>query len=237
VDISAVNTPDYQSFGLIEFAYDPNADKGYILTESSATDCSSQSPGLVAVDFAAGSMTSRTLPIGAGTFAGEWSYRIVVDPSTHVAAIATTCLLPTPAADGYGQWRSELSLLELATGALTPVFRHTPDHGQVLHGFPDMPGGDSWTIRVDAVNHLVLQRSMYCPDVPSAGNVNARPCLNVYDERGALVKRIPGLFGGGSYGDTAGLNGTTRTSAALGQEQIGVGYMFPHSFEAQPFSY
>ena len=82
----------------------------------------------------------------------------------------------------------------------------------------------------------MLQRSILCPAVLGNFDLNARPCLNEYDESGRLVKTVPGLF---SDSDLllyfSGVNGTTRTGAATGQEFIN-GFAIESS-TVQPYTY
>jgi hypothetical protein len=165
----------------------------------------------------------------------EDDYRLAVDPETHVAAVATGC---EPA--GSNAMRSELLLVDLTTGTTTTVFRHGNDLESHFHGWPSMLGGDSPMIGIDAVNHLVLQRSIYCPNPFTIFDVNARPCLNEYDESGHLLKSVPGLFADGFVDPEPvfnGVNGTARLGFAMGQQQIGDGFFSIHSTSVQPYRY
>ena len=60
-----------------------------------------------------------------------------------------------------------------------------------------MLGGDSAIVGIDTVNHLILQRSIFCPTILGNFDINARVCLNEYDETGRLAKTVPGLFSDG----------------------------------------
>ena len=101
-----------------------------------------------------------------------------------------------------------------------------------------MLGGESPTLGIDPVNHLILQRSMWCPALIGTLDFNARVCLNEYDETGRLVKTISGLFDSG-LDDPAqlfnGVNGATRTGVAMGQESYTS--FFTVSTSVQPYSY
>jgi hypothetical protein len=77
---------------------------------------------------------------------------------------------------------------------------------------------------------------MFCPQLVYLLDLNARPCLNLYDERGGLVKTIPGLFSNGASGEALynGINGTIRTGVALGQQAYSSSV---ESFDVQPYTY
>ena len=155
---------------------------------------------------------------------------MAVDPATHVAAIATSCAMP--ASD-----RAELTLLDLTTGTTSRVFQHVVGLPLAFHGGTSLRGGDSPVIGIDPINHLILQRSIFCPQAIGAYDLNARPCLNLYDERGGLVKTIPGLLPDGFWDPQPqfnGVNGTLRTGIAMGQQALGVSI---DSFSVQPYSY
>jgi hypothetical protein len=209
------------------FAYDPSSDRGYLLAEDQTVPCDQQSPQLVTIDFTGGKATTRGLGINGGDTSGY--YGMAIDPATHAAAIATSCQGAT------GQARNELTLLDLSTGAATRVFQHLMN-GEILFHGGTMLGGDSSIVGIDPVNHLVLQRSMFCPAVFGNFDLNARPCLNEYDETGRLAKTVPGLF---SDGDLSyffgGVNGATRTGAATGQEVARS--FFIESTTVQPYTY
>jgi hypothetical protein len=197
--------------------------------------CTAQSPRLITIDFTAGTASWRTLPIGAGESNSFSHYQMALDPSTHMAAIATSCLLSS--SNNGGTFRSELTLLDLTTGTTSRVFSHVLGMEQYYHGLTFMQGGESSVIGIDPVNHVVLQRSLFCPQLIGTFDLNARACLNVYDERGGLVKTIRGLFPDG-FADPApqfnGVNGSTRTGVAMGQQQLG---NFIFSFGIQSYSY
>jgi hypothetical protein len=144
------------------------------------------------IDFPSGTSSVRTLPIGAGIPGLGNGYQFAVDPVTHMAAIATYCADQTNNVS-----RDELTLLDLQSGTVSRVFQHTVDFRTTLHGSPGMPGGDSKTIGIDSVNHLILQRSMFCPDLVNLADINARPCLKLFDETGQVVKIVPRLFADG----------------------------------------
>ena len=78
---------------------------------------------------------------------------------------------------------------------------------------------------------------MFCPTVPKNVDLNARPCLNEYDEAGRLVMTVPGLFGDGVQDPAMifnGVNGSTRTGVAMGQPAYS---NVLQSFEVQPYTY
>jgi len=233
IDLTALfgSSPEFQSFFTLN--YDPGSDRAYFLVEDVSTPCDAQSPTLITADFATGTAAVRTLPIGAGnTEDGNAGFSLAIDPATHMAAIGTSC--QSLATDSF---RAELTLLDLGTGALSRVFQHTMT-GQEggHHGFVAMNGGDSPAIGIDPVNHLILQRSLFCPQLVYLLDLYARPCLNLYDEHGGLVKTIPGLFSNGASNESIynGVNGTIRTGVALGQQAYSP---FVESFDVQPYTY
>jgi hypothetical protein len=176
------------------------------------------------------------LPIGGGDVGiGNQGYQMAIDPATHVMAIATSCPLNGAS---RGTYRAELSLVDLNTGQVSRVFQHTLTREQLWHGAVALVGGDSATIGIDAVNHLILQRSMFCPQIVADVDLNARPCLNLYDESGRLVKTVRGLFSNG-FSDGAvifnGVNGSTRTGVAMGQQSDATTIIT--SFDVQPYHY
>jgi hypothetical protein len=214
------------------FAYNPTTDRAYILAEDDTVACNAQSPRLVSIDFGTGTATARQLTIGGG-FSGFFGYQMALDPATGAAAIATSCQYV--AGTNYA-YRAQLSLVNLDTGATTQVFEHTLGIEETHHGDLNIGGGASAIIEIDPVNHLILQRSMYCPTLVGFFDMNQRPCLNEYDETGRLVKTIPNLFPSGPYDGNIpnGVNGMTRTGVALGQQP---GPYTVESFEVQPFTY
>ena len=197
--------------------------------------CNAQSPQLVTIDFATASVTSRALPIDGGEPEfGASGYQIALDPATHIAAIATSCEFLQGANDAY---QSQLSLVDLNTGVTSQVFERTLGIEQLLHGTNGMVGGASAVIGIDPVNHLVLQRSMYCPNLVGSYDLNARPCLELYDESGRLAKTVPNLFPAGFLDGSSlfnGVNGTARIGVAMGQQPGG---SYIESFGVQPYSY
>jgi hypothetical protein len=227
IDLSTTFGAGFDPFGTFTFAYDPSADRGYLLMEDRALACDQQSPQLVTVDFGAGTATARVLPIHGGDTHGM--YRLAIDPGTHVAAVTTSCR-----PESTGTSRTELTLLDLSTGATTQAYQHELGIEMVFHG-GFLLGGDSPVVGMDLVNHLILQRSMLCPAVLGNFDLNARVCLNEYDETGRLVKTVPGLFSDAESGSLffSGVNGATRTGAAPGQEANSFG----QSFAVQPYSY
>jgi Subtilase family len=235
IDITSqlVNTVDYNPIGT--FSYDPGTDRAYMLVEDPSLGCDQQAPKLLTVDFANGTASTRVLGIAGGSPFGQ-GYGLAIDPATHVAAIITGCQT-TPPGLGHDRFTSELTLVDLASGTATRVFQHVLGIEQSYHGFVGMIGGDSATVGIDAVNHLILERSMWCPTLIGTFDVNARPCLNEYDETGRLVKTVANLFDGG-YDDPSpffnGVNGTTRTGVALGQEALSENI---YSTSLQPYSY
>ncbi|HEY0396337.1 MAG TPA: S8 family serine peptidase [Candidatus Elarobacter sp.] len=232
VDLTAQTGLSSDFGALTTFSYDPDADRAYLLMQDPAIDCSAQSPRLITIDFATRSASSRVLPIGGGDMASDW-YRLAVDPTTHTAAIGTSC----QSGDAF---RSELTLLELTSGTTKRVFQHVLGLENQYHGFPYALGGASPVTGIDPVNHLVLQRSMFCPSVTSIFDINARPCLNEYDESGTLVKSVPGLFADGfsdGYPMFNGVNGTTRSGFAMGMQETFYGSFFYYSFNVQPYRY
>ncbi|MEA2688814.1 MAG: hypothetical protein QOD51_1421, partial [Candidatus Eremiobacteraeota bacterium] len=235
IDVTALLGPNIDYEGLPTFAYDPGLDRAYILVNDGSLSCDVQSPQLITIDFAAGTASSRILPIGAGTSNNPNGYHLAIDPTTHVAAIATQCDLPSSA--DVADARAELTLVDLANGGTSRVFQHVLGLDRVFHGALFLSAGDSTVVGIDPVNHLILQRSMFCPQLIGRFDLNARPCLNIYDEHGRLTKTVPGLFPDG-LGDPQltfnGVNGNTRTGVALGQPVLG---MFVNSVNVQPYSY
>ena len=233
IDVTALigSNPDFSS--LFTLNYDPGTDRAYLLAEDGGSPCDQQSPTFVTADFVTGTASARTLPIGAGNIIdGNAGYALALDPATHVAAIGTSC--QSLATDTF---RAELTMLDLSTGALSQVFQHTLTSQQnALHGFLAMNGGDSPAVQIDPVNHLVLQRSMFCPQLVYLLDLYARPCLKLYDEHGGLVKTIPGLFSNGATNEGLpnGVNGSIRTAVAYGQQAYSI---FVKSFDVQPYTY
>jgi hypothetical protein len=148
-----------------------------------------------------------------------------------VAAIATSCQNASST-----QTRTELTILDLQTGATTRAYQHVLGRELFFHGGL-MLGGDSPVIGVDPVNHLFLQRSILCPNAPADFDLNARVCLNEYDETGRLVKTVPGLFSDGDFGSLVlgAVNGATRTGVTKGQEDTSS--FFIQSRSVQIFKY
>ena len=233
VDLTTILGPNVDVEALVDLAYDPSTDRAYIVNEDATLPCSSQSPQLVTIDFGTGTASARSLPMGGGTPGLGYNYQFAVDPATHVAAVATTC--NASAGVPAGMFRSQLLLVDLVGGGTSLAFAHTLDYTGQSHGIPSMLGGDSPTIGIDPVNHLILQRSMFCPQLVSPADINARACLNEYDEHGTLVKTVPNLFNDGDFSTIfEGVNGTTRTGLAFGQEPPG---FFINSYDVQPYSY
>jgi hypothetical protein len=228
INLSSTLGPVFDPFAPGTFAYDPAADRAYLLTEDHDRSCEAQSPQLATIDFAAGTVSVRTLPINAGDTFGE--YHMAIDPGTHVAAIATACWLDNTTR----QVRTELTLLDLTTGATKTAYQHLLATEMYFHG-GFMLGGDSTILGIDAVNHVILQRSMLCPTVVGNFDLNARVCLNEYDETGRLLKTVPSLFSNGDGGLPffSGVNGATRTGATPGQERD----YSSHSYAVQPYTY
>jgi hypothetical protein len=159
---------------------------------------------------------------------------MALDPATHIAAIATSCQFLQGANYAF---RSQLSLLDLNAGVTTQVFERTLGIEQLLHGTLGMVGGASAVIGIDPVNHVVLQRSMYCPNLVGPYDLNPRPCLDLYGESGRLAKTVPNLFPASFLdGSTRfnGVNGTTHMGVAMGQQPGGSSI---ESFGVQPYSY
>ncbi|MDB5073552.1 MAG: peptidase and in kexin sedolisin [Candidatus Eremiobacteraeota bacterium] len=233
IDIMPLLAPNVDYVAFASFSYDPETDRAYMLMNDSSQTCDVQSPNLITIDFTTGTASSRTLPIRAGTPNLFGTYQMAIDPATHVAAIATSCVLPT--SPEQGTFSAELTLLDLTTGTTSRAFHHEIGIDQLFHGSIFLPGGDSAVIGVDLANHLILQRSMFCPELIGRFDLNARPCLNVYDERGHLVNTVPGLFGDGIPDSSFnGVNGAKRTGVAQGQPQYGISI---ESFSVQPYSY
>jgi hypothetical protein len=130
-----------------------------------------------------------------------------------------------------------LTLVDLNAGTTTQVFERTLGVEQTYHGYIGMEGGSSAIIGMDPINHFVLQRSMFCPNLVGLIDMNARPCLNLYDESGRLSKTVPNLFPA-SFLDPAshfnGVNGSIRAGVAMGQQP---GSYYVESFNVQPYSY
>jgi hypothetical protein len=232
IDLTAVTAPSADFQALESFAYDPTTDHGYLLVQDSSVPCNAQSPTLVTIDFGTGSVTSRVLPIDGGD-PGFFGYQIAIDPGTGLGAIATGCQFTQAGQDAY---RSQLSLVTLSTGATTQVYEHTLGIEQIYHGAFSMHGGASAIIGIDPANHLILQRSMFCPTLVQNVDMNARPCLNEYDETGRLAKTVPNLFPAGFFDGNVfnGVNGNIRTGVSLGQQP---GPNNIQSFNVQPYTY
>ena len=229
VDLSSVFGPNFDPFASVTFAYDPAADRAYLITEDQSLACDQQSPQLVTIDFATGTASARNLGINAGNpFSG---YQMAVDPGTHVAAIATSCQNASAT-----QTRTELTLLDLQTGTTTHAFQHILGLEGAFHG-GSMLGADSVVIGIDPVNRLILQRSMLCPGLPDDFDLNARVCLNEYDEAGRLVKTVPGLFSDADFGSLrfSGMNGAKRIGVAIGQ--VDGNSFYNQSHTVQPYGY
>jgi hypothetical protein len=232
IDITASLNPNLDGEAIAAFNYDPGLDRAYMVMEDETLDCTQQSPQLLTVDFATGTTSVRTLPIAAGNPGLGRGYQFAIDQVTHVAAVATYCTDPSATMQ-----RAELSLLDLQSGTVSRVFRHTVDSLTTRHGIPGMPGGDSQAIGIDPVNHLVLQRSMFCPDIVAEADLNARPCLRLYDETGQGVKIIPRLFADGFLDEQTVFNGVDpaiRTGVADGQQP---NPYFVFSYSVQPYTY
>ena len=145
----------------------------------------------------------RTLGIGAGEPSGF--FQLALDPATHTAAIVTSCQVHSTLKN-----RTELTIVNLSTGATTPVFQHLFGVENEFHNGLFI-GGDSPVVGIDVANHLILQRSMLCPASLGNFDINARVCLNEYDESGRLVKTVPGLFSDADLSFFfSGVNGTAR---------------------------
>ena len=229
IDLSTTFGPAFDPYAPFTLTYDPTADRAYLITEDQTIPCDQQSPQLVTVDFTAGVATTRNLGINGGDTHGL--YQMAIDPVTHLAAIATSCQLA-----GTGQSRTELTLLNLSTGATTRAYQHllSADTMSFHGGF--MLGGDSTVVGIDAVNHLILQRSMLCPTVVGNFDFNVRVCLNEYDETGNLAKTVPGLFSDGDLTSIfSGVNGAARVGAATGQEEQRSYYV--QTTTVQPYTY
>jgi hypothetical protein len=215
------------------FAYNPTTDRAYMLVEDNTLLCNQQSPQLVTIDFKAGTASTRPLAVDGGD-PEDTGFQLALDPETGRAAVATSCELPV---GQNGQSRAQLSLLDLNSGATTQVFEHVLGREQENHGFPGLIGGISAVFGIDPVNHLILQRSMYCPTLVGLIDMNARPCLTEYDESGRLAKIVPNLFPSGFIDGTFlfnGVNGATRTGVVMGQQPPEI---FISSFEVQPYTY
>ncbi len=162
-------------------------------------------------------------------------YQLAIDPGTGTGAISSSCGFDQ---GGQRVYRAQLSLINLASGATSPIYEHSLTTVQQDHrGGPSlMDGGSSFSIGIDPINHLILQRSIFCPNQIGMFDLNARPCLNLYDETGRLSKTIPNLFTGpyldGFFFD--GVNGTLRRGVVGGQQAI---TPIITSFEVQPYSY
>ena len=230
IDLNAALGSAFDPASTFTFDYDPTTDRGYFLMEDPALTCDQQSLHLVTIDFATGTATVRNLGLNAGDVSTR-KYGLAIDPSTHLAAITTTCAVPSIA-----KVRTELTLLDLSSGAATAVYRHDVADALGFHGGV-MLGTDSTVVAIDTVNHLLLQRSMFCPTILGNFDLNARVCLNEYDETGRLVKTVPGLFSDGDFGLPwpSGVNGATRTGAAMGQGEANS--IFIQSTTVQPYAY
>ena len=229
IDLSAAFGPAFDPFASVTFAYDPPADRAYLITEDQAVPCDQQSPQLVTIDFATGTASARNLGINAGDTI--FGYQMAIDPGTHKAAIATSCAN----ADGT-EGRTELTILDLPAGTTTRAYQHVLARERLFHA-GSIQNGDSPVLGIDPVNHLILQRSILCPNVPGNFDLNARVCLNEYDETGRLVKTVPGLFSGGDIGSLtfSGVNGTQRIGVATGQ--IDANSFYFQSRAVQPYRY
>jgi hypothetical protein len=215
------------------FAYDQVTDRAYILVEDETLPCYQQAPQLVTIDFTSGTASARTLAIEGGDPEAT-SFQMALDPGTGRAAVATSCSFPQGPSDVF---QAQLSLLDLNTGATTQVFKHVLGLEQENHGYNGLLGGASPVIGIDPSNHLILQRSMYCPSLVGLIDMNARPCLTEYDETGQLVKIVPNLFPTGQLDGSMyfnGVNGTTRTGVVMGQQPSDY---YIESYDVQPYRY
>jgi len=155
-------------------------------------------------------------------------------PRTHIAAIATSCQFLQGANYAF---RSQLSLLDLNAGVTTQVFERTLGIEQLLHVPSEWSAARRRSLASTPSNHVVLQRSMYCPNLVGPYDLNARPCLDLYGESGRLAKTVPNLFPASFLdGSTRfnGVNGTTHMGVAMGQQPGGSSI---ESFGVQPYSY
>lgn len=229
IDVTSLLGPNFDFTAFLTFAYDPSADRAYMVLQDTTLTCDQQSPQLLTIDFSTGTAAVRSLPIDGADPSGG-GYQLAIDPGTHMAAIASECQT-----DSYLTTRAELTLLDLSTGTVRPVFKHLPGVANIYHGSGLMLGGDSVVIGIDPVNHLILQRSMFCPEMIGDFDLNARVCLNAYDEDGRPVKTAAGLFSGApTEAFFNGVYGATRTGVAMGQQSLS---NFIYSVEVQPYSY
>ena len=226
IDLTAAFGPAFDYLAPFTLAFDPAADRAYMLMEDQSLPCDQQSPQLATIDFTAGTASARTLGINGGDTHGM--YQLAIDPATHIAAIATACAVTSTRKN-----RTELTLLDLSSGTTSTAYQHLLDTASIYHG-GTMLGGDSSVIGIDAVNHLILQRSMFCPAIVGNFDLNARVCLDEYDETGRLVKTVPGLFSDGDFAVFGGVNGATRMGAAQGQI---VDPIYDVTTEVQPYTY
>jgi len=229
IDLTTAFGPAFDPYAPFTLAYDPGTDRAYLLMEDQTLPCEQQSPQLATIDFTTGAATARTLNINAGDTHGM--YQLAIDPGTHIAAISTACAVTSTL-----KYRTELTLLDLSSGTATQVYQHQLHDELIFHG-GFMLGGDSPVVGIDAVNHLILQRSILCPAALGYFDLNARVCLNEYDETGRLVKTVPGLFSDGEIGSFSfsGVNGATRIGAAQGQ--LEADGFFAAYRSVQPYAY
>jgi len=99
-----------------------------------------------------------------------------------------------------------------------------------------MVGGASAVIGIDPINHVVLQRSMYCPNLVGLYDLNARPCLDLYDEERPLGEDRPKSFSGRlprRLDIVQRVDGSSRVGVAMGQQP---GF-YVESFGVQPYRY
>ena len=158
---------------------------------------------------------------------------MAIDPGTHIAAIATSCQLRTARrtrtrADAPRPHRRARRRARTSTLSAREKF---------FHG-----GSSCWAatppiVGIDTVNHLILQRSMFCPAVLGNFDLNARVCLNEYDETGRLVKTVPGLFSDGDVGSCLQRRERIDANRARRADRTELTRFSSQATTVQPYSY
>ncbi len=231
VNISSAIEPTDDFAWTNTLTYDPVLDRAYFLTTPAGNACYGASPALVTVDFATGSVTRRTLNGIVAAYGGLTSYALDADSTTHAAIVATTCQRQAD----FSVF-TDLAMLDLRSGAIQRILHRVYTQAEIAaHGFAAITG-DAATIAVDRQRGLVLQESISCPAKIDVMDDHARPCLNVYDESGRLVKTSRGLFSDGPFqpGEPA-LSYALRRGAAPSDEDESS--FFLQYLSVQPYEY
>jgi hypothetical protein len=231
IDVSGAIAPDADPSYANTLAYDPALDRAYLLTTPGSYDCFGKTPTLVTVDFQNATVSQKPLPGVTAGFTAYPGYMLATDPSSHVAVVATECQRHPD-----DTVLSELATVDLQTGGVRQVFRHTFDDIAIgAHGFPGVLG-DAYAIEVDPSRHLVLQRSLVCATPLRLFDEHARPCLNEYDDTtGQRVASLSGVFADGPF---AGFPLAANLRDRRGIEPGGEDFSFYLQYLAvQPYEY